>query len=148
MAFTCSSCAQRGGESGGVHTPPAPQIPRAQVFLNFILVNWSGTDVEIDLSAAIAATAPGCSRPLHRACFRVQLLGRFLGRIRPILGPRSSCWVRLLRAADFATGSSVLVTLHLHLRGPIFDRLYFMHVACQGPPGLRAGPGVRLKLTD
>ena len=23
-----------------------------------------------------------------------------------------------------------------------------MHVACQMPPGLRAGPGVRLKLTD
>ena len=71
MAFTCSSCAQRGGESGGVHTPPAPQIPRAQVFLNFILIIWSGTDVEIVLSALIAATAPGCSRVLRRACFRV-----------------------------------------------------------------------------
>ena len=61
----------KGGESGGVHTPPAPQIPRAQVFLNFILMIWSGTDIEIVLSAAIAATAPGCSRVLRRACFRV-----------------------------------------------------------------------------
>ena len=40
-----------------MHTPPAPQIPRAQVFLNFILDIWSGTDVEIVLNAAIAATA-------------------------------------------------------------------------------------------
>ena len=71
MAFRCSLCAQRGGESGGVHTPPAPQIPRAQVFLNFILIIWSGTDVEIVLSAAISATALRGSRVLRRACFRV-----------------------------------------------------------------------------
>ena len=54
-----------------MHTPPAPQIPRAQVFLNFILDIWSGTDVKIDAIAAIAASAHGCSRVLRRACFRV-----------------------------------------------------------------------------
>ena len=56
MAFRCSLCAQRGGESGGVHTPPAPQIPRAQVFADFALDLWSGTDVEFAASAAISAS--------------------------------------------------------------------------------------------
>ena len=107
-----------------MHTPPSPQPP-SQVFLNFILVNWSGTDVEIALSAAIAATAPGCSRPLHRACFRVQLLGRFLGRMCLILGPRRSFWVRSLRPVDFVTGGSVFVPSFVRLCAAFSDGLCF-----------------------
>ena len=62
----------RKGERGGsqeVYSPPVPQIPRAQVFLNFILGIWSGADVRIVLSAAIAATALRGSRVPRRACF-------------------------------------------------------------------------------
>ena len=84
--------------------------------------------IKIAAIAAIAASAPGCSRPWHRACLLSRVAFRSLsGPHVPDFGSQKLMLgsLRSLRPVDFVTGGSVFVPSFVRLYATFSDCLCF-----------------------